>query len=182
MCDDGMLRAAATRNRKYEGALTTRPAARRASALGGKRRETKWHRHRARRARAPRTSSPIGTGSASCRRRGCMGVDFETRVDFRRLQRYRLARAREALRNSECGALLLFDVNNIRYVSGTKIGEWGRDKFCRFALLTERRRADRLGLRLGGGAPPPLLRLARSRRTAAPACSACAAPSRRASA
>ena len=45
--------------------------------------------------------------------------------------------ARAALRNSECGALLLFDVNNIRYVSGTKIGEWGRDKFCRFALLTE---------------------------------------------
>jgi Xaa-Pro aminopeptidase len=66
---------------------------------------------------------------------GRMGVDFETRVDFRRLQRYRLARAREALRNSECGALLLFDVNNIRYVSGTKIGEWERDKLCRFALL-----------------------------------------------
>ena len=53
------------------GALTTRPAARRASALGGNRRETRsWHQHRARRARAPRTSSPIGTGSASCRRRG----------------------------------------------------------------------------------------------------------------
>ena len=66
-----------------------------------------------------------------------------------------------ALRNSECGALLLFDVNNIRYVSGTKIGEWERDKFCRFALLDRRRRADRLGLRLGGGAPPALLRLAR---------------------
>jgi Xaa-Pro dipeptidase len=30
---------------------------------------------------------------------------------------------------------LLFDVNNIRYVSGTKIGEWERDKLCRFALL-----------------------------------------------
>jgi len=68
---------------------------------------------------------------------GRMGVDFETRVDFRRLQRYRLARARAALESSECGALLLFDVNNIRYVSGTKIGEWERDKFCRFALLTE---------------------------------------------
>lgn len=68
---------------------------------------------------------------------GKMGVDFETRVDFRRLQRYRLARAQEALRNSDCGALLLFDVNNIRYVSGTKIGEWERDKLCRFALLTQ---------------------------------------------
>ena len=66
---------------------------------------------------------------------GHMGVDFETRVDFRRLHRYRLARTREALKNSECGALLLFDVNNIRYISSTKIGEWERDKFCRFALL-----------------------------------------------
>jgi Xaa-Pro aminopeptidase len=67
---------------------------------------------------------------------GKMGVDFETRVDFRRLQRYRLARAQAALQASQCGALLLFDVNNIRYVSGTKIGEWERDKLCRFALLT----------------------------------------------
>ena len=66
---------------------------------------------------------------------GHTNVDFETRVDFRRLQRYRLARARAALDASECGALLLFDVNNIRYVTSTKIGEWERDKLCRFALL-----------------------------------------------
>ena len=66
---------------------------------------------------------------------GHMSVDFERRVDFDRLRRYRLERARQALKNSECGALLLFDVNNIRYVSGTKIGEWERDKLCRFALL-----------------------------------------------
>ncbi len=66
---------------------------------------------------------------------GHTNVDFENRVDFRRLQRYRLARARAALDASECGALLLFDVNNIRYVSSTKIGEWERDKLCRFALL-----------------------------------------------
>jgi Xaa-Pro dipeptidase len=62
-------------------------------------------------------------------------VDFEGRIDFDRLRRYRLARAREALNRSECGALLLFDVNNIRYVTATKIGEWERDKLCRFALL-----------------------------------------------
>jgi Xaa-Pro aminopeptidase len=70
---------------------------------------------------------------------GHSGVDFETRVDFRRLRDYRLHRAQAALRASDCGALLLFDVNNIRYVSATKIGEWERDKFCRFALLTEGR-------------------------------------------
>jgi Xaa-Pro aminopeptidase len=66
---------------------------------------------------------------------GHISVDFERRVDFDRLRRYRLARARVALQASGCGALLLFDVNNIRYVSGTKIGEWERDKLCRFALL-----------------------------------------------
>src|SRR5215472_16374358 len=41
---------------------------------------------------------------------GHMGVDYETRVDFRRLHDYRLARARAALKASKCGALLLFDV------------------------------------------------------------------------
>jgi len=66
---------------------------------------------------------------------GHMSVDFERRINFDRLRDYRLARARTALKNSQCGALLLFDVNNIRYVSGTKIGEWERDKLCRFALL-----------------------------------------------
>ena len=66
---------------------------------------------------------------------GHSGVDFETRVDFGRLRDYRLHRAQAALRASDCDALLLFDVNNIRYVSATKIGEWERDKYCRFALL-----------------------------------------------
>ncbi|HEX4973743.1 MAG TPA: Xaa-Pro peptidase family protein [Steroidobacteraceae bacterium] len=66
---------------------------------------------------------------------GVMNVDFEERVDFRRLHRYRLARARQALKNSELGALLVFDNNNIRYLTSTAIGEWARDKFCRFAVL-----------------------------------------------
>jgi len=66
---------------------------------------------------------------------GTMGVDFEERVDYRRLHNYRLGRARQALENSELGALLVFDVNNIRYLTSTKIGEWERDKLSRWALL-----------------------------------------------
>src|SRR5499433_4150233 len=66
---------------------------------------------------------------------GPMGVDFEERVDYRRLHRYRLSRVKAALENSDLGALLVFDVNNIRYLTSTKIGEWERDKLCRFALL-----------------------------------------------
>src|SRR5208282_5853712 len=37
---------------------------------------------------------------------GTMGVDFEERVDYRRMHRYRLGRAQVALEASELGALL----------------------------------------------------------------------------
>ncbi|MBV8601749.1 MAG: aminopeptidase P family protein [Candidatus Eremiobacteraeota bacterium] len=67
---------------------------------------------------------------------GTMAVDFEERVDFDRLRTYRLERTRAALAASELGALLLFDLNNIRYVTSTAIGEWTRDKMTRYALLT----------------------------------------------
>jgi Xaa-Pro aminopeptidase len=66
---------------------------------------------------------------------GHTAVDFESRVDLRRLQQYRLARTRQALKASNLGALLCFDVNNIRYITSTKIGEWERDKISRFTLL-----------------------------------------------
>jgi len=67
---------------------------------------------------------------------GHSAVDFEQRVDFRRLHDYRLDRARRALAGSQLGAVLCFDNNNIRYLTSTVIGEWSRDKMCRFALLT----------------------------------------------
>jgi Xaa-Pro aminopeptidase len=67
---------------------------------------------------------------------GIMGVDFEERVDYRRLHKYRLSRVKMALDKSELGALLTFDVNNIRYITSTKIGEWERDKLSRWALLS----------------------------------------------
>ena len=73
---------------------------------------------------------------------GIMGVDFEERVDYRRLHRYRLSRVRQALESSELGALLVFDVNNIRYITSTKIGEWERDKLSRWALLARGRERD----------------------------------------
>jgi Xaa-Pro dipeptidase len=65
-----------------------------------------------------------------------MNVDFELRVDFARLREHRLARAMAALEASDLGALLVFDNNNIRYLTGVAIGEWTRDKLCRYALYT----------------------------------------------
>ena len=67
---------------------------------------------------------------------GSMNVDWEERWNVERLRSYRLARARAALDASELGAVLLFDFNNIRYVTSTHIGEWARDKMTRYALLT----------------------------------------------
>src|SRR5438552_3893550 len=67
---------------------------------------------------------------------GHMQVDFEERVDFRRLHAYRLARVRRALARSGLGALLVLDQYNIRYISSTVIVEWARDKLTRWSLLT----------------------------------------------
>jgi len=64
-----------------------------------------------------------------------MAVDWEQRIDFAKLRRDRLERARAQLQSSDLGALLLFDPNNIRYVTSTHIGEWARDKNARYALL-----------------------------------------------
>jgi Xaa-Pro dipeptidase len=65
-----------------------------------------------------------------------MGVDYEERVDFDRLRRYRLGRAKASLEASGCGAFLLFDFYNIRYTTQTWIGGALGDKMTRYALLT----------------------------------------------
>jgi Xaa-Pro aminopeptidase len=67
---------------------------------------------------------------------GRMNVDFEERVDFARLRQHRLDRAMAAMQAAGLGALLVFDNNNIRYLTGVAIGEWTRDKLCRYALYT----------------------------------------------
>jgi Xaa-Pro aminopeptidase len=68
---------------------------------------------------------------------GTMAVDWEKRVDFDRLRSERLARAKRHLAESELGALLCFDMNNIRYITATHIGTWAMDKLIRFCLLPQ---------------------------------------------
>ncbi len=62
-------------------------------------------------------------------------VDWEQRADMERLRRERLGRAKEHLEQSEIGALLCFDMANIRYITATHIGTWAMDKLNRFCLL-----------------------------------------------
>ena len=68
---------------------------------------------------------------------GLMGVDWEERVDFERLRTQRLARIKRLLKESELGALLCFDMANIRYITATHIGTWAMDKLARFTLLPQ---------------------------------------------
>lgn len=68
---------------------------------------------------------------------GTMAVDWEQRIDFDRLRRERLDRAKKLLKQSEMGALLCFDMNNVRYLTATHIGTWAQDKVNRFTLLPQ---------------------------------------------
>jgi Xaa-Pro aminopeptidase len=75
---------------------------------------------------------PVATSPAP----GVMGVDWEDRVDFKRLRQHRLDRVKQQLDAGDLGALLLFETSNIRYATGTHIGYWAFNKGERFALIT----------------------------------------------
>jgi Xaa-Pro dipeptidase len=64
-----------------------------------------------------------------------MGVDFEERVNFERLRTERLAKAKAALKASHLGSLVCYDFDNIRYITGTHVGEWCRNKMNRYCIL-----------------------------------------------
>src|SRR6266487_4436271 len=68
---------------------------------------------------------------------GLMGVDWEERVNYERLRNERLARIKKLLKESEIGALLCFDMTNVRYITATHIGTWAMDKLARFTLLPQ---------------------------------------------
>jgi len=70
-------------------------------------------------------------------RYGTMGVDFEERVSFDRLRKERLQKAKGALKASHLGSLVCYDFDNIRYITGTTIGEWCRNKMNRYCILPD---------------------------------------------
>ena len=51
--------------------------------------------------------------------------------------RERLQKAKDLLAKSSMGALLCFDMNNVRYLTATHIGTWAQDKTNRFTLLPQ---------------------------------------------
>jgi Xaa-Pro aminopeptidase len=68
---------------------------------------------------------------------GLMNVDWEERFRVDRLREERLARISKLLAESDMGALLCFDMVNIRYITATHIGTWAQDKLNRFCLLPQ---------------------------------------------
>ena len=72
---------------------------------------------------------PVGSPGATT------AVDWEQRVDFVRLRSDRARKVQEALDTSPLGALILFDMNNVRYTTATHIGNWARDKLFRCVLV-----------------------------------------------
>lgn len=65
---------------------------------------------------------------------GIMATDWEAGVDFSRLIQERFDKAQASVKASGLGAVLCFNFDNIRYITGTHIGEWCRDKMNRYAL------------------------------------------------
>ena len=65
---------------------------------------------------------------------GTMAKDYEIGVDFHRLRQERFAKAQKAIKASGLGAVLCFDMDNIRYITGTTIGEVFRDFMSHYCI------------------------------------------------
>jgi Xaa-Pro aminopeptidase len=65
---------------------------------------------------------------------GTMAKDWERGIDYQRMVRERFERAQASIKAAGLGGVLCFNVDNVRYITGTHIGEWARDKFDRYAL------------------------------------------------
>src|SRR3990170_9076595 len=62
-------------------------------------------------------------------------TDWQARVDFARLRRDRLQKAREQMEKHDLGGLVLFVGENVRYVTGVFQGNWKNNIFIRYAVL-----------------------------------------------
>lgn len=82
---------------------------------------------------------------------GTMAVDHEMRIDYDKLRRDRLQKTRDQMEKDGLGALLVYDPDNIRYITGTKLGEWSDNKLARYCLLP--RGKDPILFEIGSAVP-----------------------------
>lgn len=70
-------------------------------------------------------------------RGGFQGIDWESNIDYSRMRKERLERAKKCMKEKGLSALICYDFDNIRYITGTHIGEWNRDKMNRYCILID---------------------------------------------
>jgi Xaa-Pro aminopeptidase len=63
------------------------------------------------------------------------GADWQARVDFDRMRKDRLARARMKMEELDLGAVVCFVGENVRYLTGVFQGNWKNNIFIRYAVL-----------------------------------------------
>src|SRR6184192_951571 len=63
------------------------------------------------------------------------GTDWQARVDFSRLRRDRLARARMMMEKHDIGALVCFVGENVRYITSVYQGNWKNNIYIRYCVL-----------------------------------------------
>src|SRR5215813_4802984 len=69
---------------------------------------------------------------------GMVGLDWQQRINWDRLRKYRLERARARMKAAGLGAMLLMYDENVRYVTSTLTPGWNRLKpGLRYAVLIE---------------------------------------------
>ncbi|MGH9053453.1 MAG: aminopeptidase P family N-terminal domain-containing protein, partial [Acidimicrobiia bacterium] len=69
---------------------------------------------------------------------GVLGTDWKEGINWDRVRRHRLSRAREAMQRHGLGALLVMYDENVRYVTSTLTPGWNRLKpGLRYAVLAE---------------------------------------------
>lgn len=62
-------------------------------------------------------------------------TDWQYRIDFERMRRERLQRAKDKIEEFDLGGLILFVGENIRYVTGSFQGNWKHNIFIRYCVL-----------------------------------------------
>ena len=67
---------------------------------------------------------------------GLMEKDCEIRIDYAKLRKDRVRKTREQMKKDGIATLLCFDLDWIRYITGTKANDWANNKLLRSSLLT----------------------------------------------
>ncbi len=86
---------------------------------------------------------------------GMVSMDWQERINWKRMREYRLSRARDAMRRHGLGAILCMYDENVRYITSTLTPGWcGLKPGLRYAVLTNPVEVVDTGARAGAERRP----------------------------